>query len=401
MPHSVMSDSLLGRAILAPTPPCVCSLPVSYRQTIERSDRDTRRDCRSPSPRRSKMAPRFRRRGAVPPGRSRSCWPDAASLPIVAAGVTVGGAKMADRNHARVIDGAAIAAGIRRRVAAQTAELARRAGVVPGLTVVLVGNNPASEISVRPKLRRPVEAGLRSRDVRLPAEITQAALLDHIASLNADPAVDGVLVQMPLRPHIDADAITAAIDPQRDVDGFHPLNAGYLVAGWPTLTPCTPLGCIILLRAALGDLAGLNALVLGRSNIVGKPMALLLLRESCTVTIAHSRSRDLPALCRRADIVVAAIGRPEFVRGAWLKPGATIIDVGINRIEREGKRRIVGDVAFAEAVEVAGAITPVPGGVGPMTIACLLENTLHAACRRRGIALPGSSDSSSLRERVG
>ncbi len=261
---------------------------------------------------------------------------------------------MADRNHARVIDGAAIAAGIRRRVAAQTAELARRAGVVPGLTVVLVGNNPASEIYVRTKLRHAVEAG-----------------------------------------------ITAAIDPQRDVDGFHPLNAGYLVAGWPTLTPCTPLGCIILLRAALGDLAGLNALVLGRSNIVGKPMALLLLRESCTVTIAHSRSRDLPALCRRADIVVAAIGRPEFVRGAWLKPGATIIDVGINRIEREGKRRIVGDVAFAEAVEVAGAITPVPGGVGPMTIACLLENTLHAACRRRGIALPGSSDSSPLGERVG
>ncbi len=308
---------------------------------------------------------------------------------------------MADRNHARVIDGAAIAAGIRRRVAAQTAELARRAGVVPGLTVVLVGNNPASEIYVRTKLRHAVEAGIRSRDVRLPAEITQAALLDHIASLNADPAVDGVLVQMPLPPHIDADAITAAIDPQRDVDGFHPLNAGYLVAGWPTLTPCTPLGCIILLRAALGDLAGLNALVLGRSNIVGKPMALLLLRESCTVTIAHSRSRDLPALCRRADIVVAAIGRPEFVRGAWLKPGATIIDVGINRIEREGKRRIVGDVAFAEAVEVAGAITPVPGGVGPMTIACLLENTLHAACRRRGIALPGSSDSSPLGERVG
>src|SRR5260221_274294 len=283
MPHSVMSDSLLGRAILAPTPPCVCSLPVSYRQTIERSDRDTRRDCRSPSPRRSKMAPRFRRRGAVPPGRSRSCWPDAASLPIVAAGVTVGGAKMADRNHARVIDGAAIAAGIRRRVAAQTAELARRAGVVPGLTVVLVGNNPASEIYVRTKLRHAVEAGIRSRDVRLPAEITQAALLDHIASLNADPAVD----------------------------------------------------------------------------------------------------------------------RREFVGGAWLKPGATILDVGINRIEREGKRRIVGDVAFAEAVEVAGAIPPVPGGVGPMTIACLLENTLHAACRRRGIALPGSSDSSPPGEGVG
>jgi methylenetetrahydrofolate dehydrogenase (NADP+)/methenyltetrahydrofolate cyclohydrolase len=293
-------------------------------------------------------------------------------------------------SSARIIDGAAIAAGIRRRVARQTGILAERHAIVAGLTVVLVGDNPASEIYVRTKLKHAAEAGIRSRDLRLPADITQAALLDHIAALNADPAVDGVLVQMPLPSHIDADAVTAAIDPQRDVDGFHPLNAGYLVAGWPTLTPCTPLGCIILLRSALGELAGLNALVLGRSNIVGKPMALLLLRENCTVTVAHSRSRDLPELCRRADIVVAAIGRPEFVRGAWLKPGATVIDVGINRVERDGKRRIVGDVAFAEAVGVAGAITPVPGGVGPMTIACLLENTLHAACLRRGIALPAA-----------
>ena len=295
---------------------------------------------------------------------------------------------------ARIIDGAAAAAGIRRRVARQTEILAARHGIVPGLTVVLVGNNPASEIYVRTKLKHAAEAGIRSRDLRLPADITQAGLLDHIAALNADESVDGILVQMPLPPHIDGDAVTAAIDPQRDVDGFHPLNAGYLVAGWPTLTPCTPLGCIILLRSALGELAGLNALVLGRSNIVGKPMALLLLRENCTVTVAHSRSRDLPELCRRADIVVAAIGRPEFVRGAWLKPGATVIDVGINRIERDGKRRIVGDVAFAEAVGVAGAITPVPGGVGPMTIACLLENTLHAACLRRGIALPDSNNPS-------
>ena len=302
---------------------------------------------------------------------------------------------MAERDHARVIDGKATAAALRRRVALQAAALVDRHGVTPGLTVVLVGSDPASEIYVRSKLKHAAEAGIRSCDLRLPAEITQAALLGHIAALNADPSVDGILVQMPLPPHIDADAITAAIDPQRDVDGFHPLNAGYLVAGWPTMTPCTPLGCIVLLRNTLGELAGLNALVLGRSNIVGKPMALLLLRENCTVTIAHSRSRDLPALCRRADIVVAAIGKPEFVRGAWLKPGATVIDVGINRIEGEGigqagKRRIVGDVAFAEALAVAGAITPVPGGVGPMTIACLLENTLHAACLRRGIALPAA-----------
>jgi methylenetetrahydrofolate dehydrogenase (NADP+)/methenyltetrahydrofolate cyclohydrolase len=298
------------------------------------------------------------------------------------------GADMADQEiSARIIDGAAIAAGIRRRVARQTGILAERHAIVPGLTVVLVGNNPASEIYVRTKLKHAAEAGIRSRDIRLPADVTHAALLDHIAALNADESVDGILVQMPLPSHIDADAVTAAIDPQRDVDGFHPLNAGYLVAGWSTLTPCTPLGCIILLRQTLGELAGLNALVLGRSNIVGKPMALLLLRESCTVTIAHSRSRDLPDLCRRADIVIAAIGRPEFVRGAWLKPGATVIDVGINRVERDGKRRVVGDVAFAEALGVAGAITPVPGGVGPMTIACLLENTLHAACLRRGIAL--------------
>ena len=308
---------------------------------------------------------------------------------------------MADSDYARVIDGAAIAAGMRRRVAGQTAELARRAGVVPDLTVVLVGNNPASEIYVRTKLKHAAEAGIHSRDLRLPAETTQAELLGHIAALNADPLVDGILVQMPLPPHIDADVVTEAVDPQRDVDGFHPTNAGYLAAGRPALTPCTPRGCIVLLRETLGDLAGLNALVLGRSNIVGKPMALLLLRESCTVTVAHSRSRDLPELCRRADIVVAAIGRPEFVRGKWLKPGATVIDVGINRVERDGRRGIVGDVAFAEARAVAGAITPVPGGVGPMTIACLLDNTLQAACRRRGIALPDPSNPSPLGERVG
>jgi methylenetetrahydrofolate dehydrogenase (NADP+) / methenyltetrahydrofolate cyclohydrolase len=302
---------------------------------------------------------------------------------------------MADRDYARLIDGAAIAAGIRRRVAREAATLAADHGIAPGLTVILVGNDPASEIYVRSKLRHAAEVGIRSRVLHLPADITQAALLGHIATLNADPTVDGILVQLPLPSHIDADAVNEAIDPQRDVDGFHPVNAGHLLAGRPTLAPCTPRGCIILLRDALGDLAGSNALVLGRSNIVGKPLGLLLLRENCTVTIAHSRSRDLPALCRRADILVAAIGQPEFVRGAWLKPGATAIDVGINRIERpgtgqEGERRIVGDVAFVEARAVVGAITPVPGGVGPMTIACLLENTIHAANWRRGIALPPS-----------
>jgi methylenetetrahydrofolate dehydrogenase (NADP+) / methenyltetrahydrofolate cyclohydrolase len=302
---------------------------------------------------------------------------------------------MADRDYARLIDGAAIAAGIRRCVAREAAVLAADHGIAPGLIVILVGNDPASEIYVRSKLRHAAEVGIRSRVLHLPADITQAALLGHIATLNADPTVDGILVQLPLPSHIDADAVNEAIDPQRDVDGFHPVNAGHLLAGRPTLAPCTPRGCIILLRDALGDLAGSNALVLGRSNIVGKPLGLLLLRENCTVTIAHSRSRDLPALCRRADILVAAIGQPEFVRGAWLKPGATAIDVGINRIERpgtgqEGERRIVGDVAFVEARAVVGAITPVPGGVGPMTIACLLENTIHAANWRRGIALPPS-----------
>jgi methylenetetrahydrofolate dehydrogenase (NADP+) / methenyltetrahydrofolate cyclohydrolase len=303
---------------------------------------------------------------------------------------------MADRDYARLIDGAAIAAGIRRRVAREAATLAADHGIAPGLTVILVGNDPASEIYVRSKLRHAAEVGIGSRVLSLPSDITQAALLGQIAALNADPTVDGILVQLPLPSHIDADAVNEAIDPQRDVDGFHPVNAGHLLAGRPTLAPCTPRGCIILLRDALGDLAGANALVLGRSNIVGKPLGLLLLRENCTVTIAHSRSRDLPALCRRADILVAAIGQPEFVRGAWLRPGATVIDVGINRIERPGtgqggERRIVGDVAFVEARAVVGAITPVPGGVGPMTIACLLENTIHAANWRRGIALPPSA----------
>jgi methylenetetrahydrofolate dehydrogenase (NADP+)/methenyltetrahydrofolate cyclohydrolase len=293
-----------------------------------------------------------------------------------------------DAGKAKLIDGAGVARELRERVAQRATALRQRHDFQPGLTVVLVGSNPASEIYVRSKLKFAAEAGMLSRDIRLPESVTQAELLATIASLNADPAVDGILVQMPLPKHIDAGAITDAIDPAKDVDGFHPVNTGFLVAGRPGLVPCTPLGCAMLLRRSLGNLSGLDAVVIGRSDIVGKPMAILLLRENCTVTVAHSRTRDLPALCRRADILVAAIGKPEFVRGDWVKPGAAVIDVGINRIERAGKKGIVGDVAFAEAAEVAGWITPVPGGVGPMTIACLLDNTLQAACRRRGVALP-------------
>jgi methylenetetrahydrofolate dehydrogenase (NADP+) / methenyltetrahydrofolate cyclohydrolase len=294
-------------------------------------------------------------------------------------------------SKADLIDGAAMARDLRASVGRRVAALERQHGITPGLTVILVGENPASEIYVRSKLKFAVEAGMVSRDIRLSADVTQRELLAQIRELNADPAVDGILVQMPLPRQIDPGAVTDAIDPAKDVDGFHPLNTGLLVAGRPGLVPCTPLGCVMLLRAARGDLTGLDAVVLGRSDIVGKPMALLLLRESCTVTVAHSKTRALPELCRRADILVAAIGKPEFVRGAWIKPGATIIDVGINRVERDGKRGIVGDVAFAEARDVAGAITPVPGGVGPMTIACLLENTLRAACLRRGVALPAAA----------
>jgi methylenetetrahydrofolate dehydrogenase (NADP+)/methenyltetrahydrofolate cyclohydrolase len=292
------------------------------------------------------------------------------------------------RHKAKLIDGAAAARALRERVAVQVGKLKAANGLTPGLTVVLVGDNPASEIYVRSKLKFAVEAGMASRDIRLPAEVSQAELLSRIAALNADPTVDGILVQMPLPKQIDPGAVTDAIDPAKDVDGFHPLNSGLLVAGRPGLVPCTPAGCILLLREALGSLSGLDAVVLGRSDIVGKPMALLLLRESCTVTVAHSRTRALPELCRRADILVAAVGKAEFVRGDWVKPGATVIDVGINRVELQGKKGIVGDVAFAEAAEVAGAITPVPGGVGPMTIACLLDNTVRAACLRRGIAVP-------------
>jgi methylenetetrahydrofolate dehydrogenase (NADP+)/methenyltetrahydrofolate cyclohydrolase len=293
-----------------------------------------------------------------------------------------------DAGKAKLIDGAGVARELRERVGQRVAALRQRHDLRPGLTVVLVGDNPASEIYVRSKLKFAAEAGMLSRDIRLPESVTEAELLATIASLNADPSVDGILVQMPLPKHIDAGAVTDTIDPAKDVDGFHPVNTGFLVAGRPGLVPCTPLGCAMLLRQSLGNLSGLDAVVIGRSDIVGKPMAILLLRENCTVTVAHSRTRDLPALCRRADILVAAIGKPEFVRGDWVKPGAAVIDVGINRVERVGKKGIVGDVAFPEAAAVAGWITPVPGGVGPMTIACLLDNTLQAACRRRGVALP-------------
>jgi methylenetetrahydrofolate dehydrogenase (NADP+) / methenyltetrahydrofolate cyclohydrolase len=289
--------------------------------------------------------------------------------------------------RARILDGAAIAAKLRDEVRQQVGRLVRDHDVRPGLAVVLVGNDPAAGIYVRNKTKHAAGAGIVSRQIDFPATVPEYQLLGTIAGLNADPAIDGILVQMPLPSHIRTAAVTDAIDPAKDVDGFHPINAGHLLSGTEGLVPCTPLGCILLLRHALGTLVGLDALMLGRSIIVGKPMAILLLREHCTVTIAHSRTRDLPALCRRADILVAAIGKPRFVEGDWIKPGATVIDVGINRISENGKTGIAGDVDFDAALSVAGAITPVPGGVGPMTIACLLANTLTAACRRRGIAL--------------
>jgi methylenetetrahydrofolate dehydrogenase (NADP+) / methenyltetrahydrofolate cyclohydrolase len=299
----------------------------------------------------------------------------------------------ADPARATLIDGKAFAARLVDRVAAASARLEAAHGVRPGLAVVIVGEDPASQIYVRNKGETTQRAGMRSDTHRLPVETDQESLLTLIAALNADAGIHGILVQLPLPDHIDASAVLGAIDPDKDVDGFHVVNAGRLAVGLPGLVPCTPLGCLMLLKAELGDLSGLNAVIVGRSNIVGKPMAQLLLGQSCTVTIAHSRTRDLPALCRTADILVAAVGRPEMVRGDWIKPGAAVIDVGINRVPSrdpvkaaEGKTRVVGDVAFDEAVAVAGRITPVPGGVGPMTIACLLANTYTAACRAAGVA---------------
>jgi methylenetetrahydrofolate dehydrogenase (NADP+)/methenyltetrahydrofolate cyclohydrolase len=298
----------------------------------------------------------------------------------------------ADPARATVIDGKAFAAGLVERVTAASARLEAAHGVKPGLAVVIVGEDPASQVYVRNKGETTQRAGMRSDTHRLSDQTSQADLLTLIAGLNADAGIHGILVQLPLPGHIDASTVLDAIDPDKDVDGFHVVNAGRLAVGLPGLVPCTPLGCLMLLKAELGDLSGLNAVIVGRSNIVGKPMAQLLLAESCTVTVAHSRTRDLPALCRTADILVAAVGRPEMVRGDWIRPGATVIDVGINRVPSrdpvkaaEGKTRLVGDVAFAEAAEVAGRITPVPGGVGPMTIACLLANTYSAACRSVGV----------------
>jgi len=290
---------------------------------------------------------------------------------------------------ASIIDGKAHAAALVERVAAAVPAFAAARGRMPGLAVVLVGENPASAVYVKNKLARTATAGMRSIEHRLGADVSEADLLALVAALNADDAVDGILVQLPLPEPIAEAKILTAIDPDKDVDGFHPVNAGRLAIGLPGLVPCTPFGCMILLKAVVGDLSGAEALVIGRSNIVGKPMAALLTAASATVTLAHSRTRDLAAHVARADIVVAAVGVPNLVRGSWLKPGATVIDVGMNRIALpDGKTKLVGDIDFAEAIEVAGAITPVPGGVGPMTIACLLRNTLVAAHLRAGLPPP-------------
>ncbi|HJP21833.1 MAG: bifunctional methylenetetrahydrofolate dehydrogenase/methenyltetrahydrofolate cyclohydrolase FolD [Alphaproteobacteria bacterium] len=290
---------------------------------------------------------------------------------------------------ATVIDGKAFAAGLRQRVGAEVAKVKAEHDLTPGLAVVLVGADPASEVYTRNKAKQTVEAGMNSFKFDMPVETSQHDLLAKVAELNADPAVHGILVQLPLPDQIDEHAVVNAINPDKDVDGFHVVNTGRLATGQDAMVPCTPRGILMLLHDTIGELKGLRALVLGRSNIVGKPMAALLLAEHCTVTMAHSRTRDLAQECRRADILVAAVGQPEMVRGDWIKPGATVIDVGVNRIDAgEGKTRLIGDVAFAEAAQVAGAITPVPGGVGPMTIAVLLSNTLIAACRQHGVAVP-------------
>jgi len=287
---------------------------------------------------------------------------------------------------ARIIDGKTISADLRGKVADAVHRLRRDRGIVPGIAVVLVGNNPASEVYVRNKSKAVAESGMIAFDRKLPTTANETELIDLIAKLNNDEKVNGILVQLPLPKQIDAHKVIAAIDPAKDVDGFHPLNVGRLASGLPALVPCTPMGCVILAKTVHETFAGLEAVVIGRSNIVGKPVAQLLLAENATVTVAHSKTIDLPTVCRRADLLVAAIGRPEMVRGDWIKPGATVIDVGTNRVGGEGgKSRIVGDVAYTEAVKIAGAITPVPGGVGPMTIACLLLNTLRAACAQKGL----------------
>jgi methylenetetrahydrofolate dehydrogenase (NADP+)/methenyltetrahydrofolate cyclohydrolase len=292
--------------------------------------------------------------------------------------------------EAMIIDGKAAAERLMRRVESGVATLRDIHGCTPGLAVVRVGNDPASEIYVRNKVRQSKEAGMKSFDRHLPADLTEEQLLTTVRGLNKNGEVNGILVQLPLPPQIDPDTIMAAVAPEKDVDGFHAVNAGLVAKGElaKALVPCTPQGCLMLIKEHRPELAGLDAVVVGRSNIVGKPVAALLLAESCTVTIAHSRTKDLAEVCRRADIVIAAVGRPRLVKGDWIKEGATVIDVGINRIEEGGKTRLVGDVDFDSTVKRAGAITPVPGGVGPMTIACLLRNTLIAACRQKEIPLP-------------
>ena len=297
-----------------------------------------------------------------------------------------------------LIDGNSISEKLRGHIAHAVAEFVTQGHAPPGLAVVQVGEDAASQVYVRNKAKRTLECGMRSIEHKLPASVSQVELLALVATLNSDPLVDGILVQLPLPAQISAEKVIEAIDPLKDVDGFHPINVGRLAIGQDALVPCTPLGSLMLIKSIRPNLSGLDAVIVGRSNIVGKPMAQLLLSESCTVTIAHSRTRDLPDVCRRADIVVAAVGRPEMIRGDWIKPGAIVIDVGINRvasdvgdtgnIENTRKTRLVGDVAYAEAALVASAITPVPGGVGPMTIACLLHNTLKAWCMRKGLAMP-------------
>ncbi len=289
---------------------------------------------------------------------------------------------------AKLIDGKAYAEALRGRIAVAVAKLKAEHNLVPGLAVVLVGEDPASKVYVANKAKQTVEVGMNSWEYKMPADTSEADLLAMVQKLNADSSVHGILVQMPVPKHIDSAKVLNTIDPAKDVDGFHVVNVGRLSTGQEALTACTPVGCVMLAKDTLGKLDGLEAVVIGRSNIVGKPVAQLLLAENCTVTIAHSKSKDLPGIVRRADLVIAAVGRPEMVKGDWIKPGACVIDVGINRIERDGKNKLVGDCDFASCEKVAGSITPVPGGVGPMTIACLLHNTVKAACAIRGIKTP-------------
>jgi methylenetetrahydrofolate dehydrogenase (NADP+) / methenyltetrahydrofolate cyclohydrolase len=290
--------------------------------------------------------------------------------------------------NAKIIDGKAYAERLRERIAGAVSELKSKSGLTPGLAVVLVGEDPASQVYVRNKHKQTLEAGMNSWEHRLSVSTSEADLLRLVGRLSEDRSVHGILVQLPLPKQIDSLKVLNAVDPDKDVDGFHVINAGRLVTGQDSLVPCTPLGCVLLAKDTLPKLEGVEAVVVGRSNIVGKPVAQLLLAENATVTIAHSRTRDLPDVCRRADLVIAAVGRPEMIKGDWIKPGACVIDVGINRIERNGKARLVGDCEFESCARTAGAITPVPGGVGPMTIACLLRNTVTAACRQAGVAVP-------------